>query len=47
VDWNDYVTGIDLDFRPEAVHVVINNSASSEPLQSQATKMLTTVTEAA
>lgn len=47
VDWNDYVAGIDLDFQPVADHVIIDNSASSEPLQSQATKMLATVMGAA
>jgi len=46
VDWNDYAAGIDLDFQPVADHVIIDNSASSEPLQSQATKMLATVSEA-
>lgn len=46
-DWNDYVSGIDLEFRPAGDHVIIDNSASSEPLQSQANKMLATVTEAA
>lgn len=46
-NWNNYVEGIDLDFRPVADHVVVENSASSEPLQSQAAKMLAAVTEAA
>lgn len=46
-DWNDYVAGIDLDFQPVADHVIIDNSASSEPLQGQASKMLATVAEAA
>ncbi|WP_369370116.1 GntR family transcriptional regulator [Promicromonospora sp. Populi] len=46
-DWNHYVAGINLDFLPVADHVIIDNSASSEPLQSQATKMLATVTAAA
>lgn len=46
-DWSDYVAGIDLDFQPVADHIIIDNSASSEPLQGQATKMLATVTEAA
>lgn len=43
VDWKDYVAGIDLEFQPEADHVIIDNSASSEPLQSQASKMLATM----
>lgn len=43
VDWNDYVAGIDLDFQPVADHVIIDNSASSEPLQGQAATMLATV----
>lgn len=46
-DWNDYLAGIDLEFKPAADHVIIDNSASSEPLQSQATKMLATITETA
>ena len=28
-DWNNYVEGIDLEFRPVADHVVVENSASS------------------
>lgn len=43
VDWDNYAAGIDLGFQPVADHVIIDNSASSEPLQSQATKMLATV----
>lgn len=46
-DWNNYAAGIDLNFQPVADHVIIDNSASSEPLQSQANKMLATVMEAA
>ena len=46
-DWNDYIAGIDLDFQPVADHVTIDNSASNEPLQGQATKMLAAVTVAA
>lgn len=42
--WDDYVaTRIDTDFRPAGDHVVIENSGDSEPLQSQATRMLTGV----
>ncbi|MFE7505764.1 AAA family ATPase [Promicromonospora sp. NPDC057488] len=47
VDWNDYIAGIDLEFKPAADHVIIDNSASSEPLQSQASKMLATIAAAA
>lgn len=46
-DWDAYVAGIDLDFQPAADHVIIDNSASSEPLQSQATKMLAAIAAAA
>lgn len=40
-DWNSYLAGIDVDFRPPAEHSVISNSASSEPLHSQAAALLT------
>lgn len=46
-DWNNYIAGIDLDFLPASDHVIIDNSASSEPLQGQATKMLATISAAA
>lgn len=46
-NWDDYIAGIDLEFQPAADHVIIDNSASSEPLQSQATKMLATISAAA
>ncbi|MBA9002064.1 GntR family transcriptional regulator [Thermomonospora cellulosilytica] len=39
-DWPGYLAGIDVDFRPAAPHHVIDNSASSEPLQSQARDLL-------
>ncbi|MCP2266395.1 GntR family transcriptional regulator [Promicromonospora thailandica] len=43
-NWDDYVaTRIDTDFRPAGAHVVIENSADSEPLQSQAARMLAEV----
>ncbi|PXY23714.1 transcriptional regulator [Prauserella coralliicola] len=43
-DWNGYLAGIDLDFRPSGPHVVIDNSAScSEPLQEQARRLVKTV----
>lgn len=35
-DWPTYVSGIDIEFRPSVPHVVIDNSASSVPLQVQA-----------
>jgi predicted kinase len=38
--WDEYVDGLDLDFRPPHEHVVIDNSASSEPLQAQARRLL-------
>lgn len=34
-NWDDYLESIDLDFRPKADHVVIHNSAGSEPLEKQ------------
>lgn len=46
-DWNGYLATIDLEFHPAAEHVIIDNSASSEPLQTQATKMLATISGAA
>lgn len=39
-DWPGYLAGIDVNFRPVAPHHVIDNSASSEPLQSQARSLL-------
>lgn len=39
--WDEYVDGLDLDFRPPQEHVVIDNSASSETLQAQALRLLT------
>lgn len=41
--WDTYVAGIDLDYQPAGDHVIIDNSASSEPLQSQAAAMLATI----
>lgn len=35
-DWDGYLAGIDLDMRPPVPHKVVDNSASSEPLQEQA-----------
>ncbi|SCE71627.1 AAA domain-containing protein [Micromonospora haikouensis] len=42
-DWPGYVASINLDFRPPAPHVVVNNCTSGEPLQSQAAALLKAV----
>lgn len=42
-DWTGYLTGIDVEFRPPAPHVVIDNCASSEPLQDQAKRLVADV----
>lgn len=42
-DWPAYLATIDVDFRPPAPHVLIDNSASSAPLQTQAKELLTTM----
>lgn len=42
-DWRSYLAGIDLDFRPEVEHRVINNCASSAPLQVQAKSLLMSI----
>jgi predicted kinase len=42
-NWAAYLDALDLDFRPAAPHVVIENSATSEPLQSQAVRLLATL----
>jgi DNA-binding transcriptional regulator YhcF (GntR family) len=39
-DWSNYISGIDINFRPSATHVVIENCASSRPLQDQASELL-------
>lgn len=44
-DWTKYLTQVDADLRPCAPHVVVENSASSEPLQSQAKRLLARVLE--
>lgn len=44
-DWAGYLQGLDLEFRPAAPHVVVENSASSEPLQSQAKSFLESLAE--
>ncbi|WP_206050860.1 GntR family transcriptional regulator [Nocardioides speluncae] len=45
--WDDYLAGLDLDFRPPQDHVVIDNSASSETLQAQAVRLLSAAEAAA
>lgn len=45
-DWNGYLSSIDLDLRPSIPHTVIDNSASSEPLQDQAHKLLSSMVDA-
>lgn len=42
-NWDSYLSSIDLDFRPPGPHVLIDNSTSAEPLQSQAQRLLSTV----
>jgi DNA-binding transcriptional regulator YhcF (GntR family)/predicted kinase len=42
-DWPGYLAGIDLDFRPQVQHHVINNCASSAPLQAQAKSLLLSI----
>lgn len=39
-DWSAYLRAIDLEFRPPVPHVVVDNSASSPPLQSQADALI-------
>lgn len=43
VNWETYISGIDLELRPPVPHVVIDNSASSKPLQDQARSLLSTI----
>ena len=42
-DWDGYMKRIGVDFRPSAPHEVIDNSASSTPLQEQARDLVKTV----
>ncbi|MGL5866290.1 MAG: AAA family ATPase [Dermatophilaceae bacterium] len=44
-DWPAYVAASDFDSRPARPHTVIENSASSEPLQSQARALLSSLSE--
>jgi hypothetical protein len=39
-DWAGYAASIDVDFRPAAPYALIDNRASSEPLQAQAKELL-------
>ncbi|MFC8797122.1 GntR family transcriptional regulator [Promicromonospora sp. NPDC057138] len=45
--WDDHVAALDLDYRPTADHVIVDNSATAEPLQRQAARMLAAITETA
>ncbi|MCL2092505.1 MAG: GntR family transcriptional regulator [Micrococcales bacterium] len=45
--WDEYLTSIDLDFRPPVNHVVIDNSASAEPLKTQAERLVSQIAEPA
>jgi DNA-binding transcriptional regulator YhcF (GntR family) len=40
-DWDAYLSTIELDFRPPVPHIVINNSESGAPLQTQTRELLT------
>lgn len=42
-DWPSYLAQLDTNLRPPAPHVIVENSATSEPLQSQAKRLLSTV----
>lgn len=44
--WDEYLSGVDLDFRPIGDHVVIENSISAAPLREQAQKWLAGLAEA-
>ncbi|WP_245378206.1 GntR family transcriptional regulator [Kibdelosporangium banguiense] len=39
-NWEDYLAGIDLDFKPAIDHMVVENSAGARPLQQQAEELL-------
>jgi hypothetical protein len=39
-DWPGYLGTIDLDFRPAGAHLVVDNCASSRPLQEQAQELV-------
>ena len=42
-NWQEYLASIRIDFRPVTPHFLIDNSASSSPLQNQAKQLLETV----
>ncbi|MGW4214802.1 GntR family transcriptional regulator [Lentzea sp. NPDC004789] len=42
-NWAEYVAAIDTSFRPPVEHRVVDNSASSEPLQAQAKRLVESV----
>lgn len=46
-DWDAYARTVDVDFRPPAPHLVVENSASSRPLQAQARSLVTSILAAA
>ncbi|MFI1239996.1 MULTISPECIES: GntR family transcriptional regulator [Nocardia] len=39
-DWDAYSAGLDMDFRPEVEHVVIDNDPDSPPLRTQAQQLI-------
>lgn len=43
--WDEYIDGIDLDFRPGVDHHVIDNSLTAEPLRRQAERLLAILAE--
>lgn len=44
--WDEYLAGVDVDFRPVGEHHVIDNSISADPLRDQAEKLLAGLAEA-
>ncbi|HZM83834.1 MAG TPA: GntR family transcriptional regulator [Candidatus Limnocylindrales bacterium] len=42
-NWPEYLSSIDIDFRPPAPHFLINNSSSSVPLHNQAKDLISAV----
>lgn len=45
-DWEQYITGVDVDFRPVVPHTVVENCVSSEPLQMQVKRLLDGLSDA-
>jgi DNA-binding transcriptional regulator YhcF (GntR family)/predicted kinase len=39
-DWDGYMAGVNVEFRPPVEHVVVDNSTSSDPLLGQARKLV-------